>query len=121
MDLKFGRTLPKLDPQLRVKQCSSYLGKIRLNWHGRLYCVLDHNAYENGPSYRFPVIPILMDLFLQLSQRKSRKKAITYVLSVLLNFSLNITIFARIKGFNRQIDLAFSFHFKGTIFSMNHM
>ena len=41
----FGETIVhkfvvhSVDLTLRVKQCSEHLGKIRLNWHSRLYCL----------------------------------------------------------------------------------
>ena len=43
----------RLDP--KVKQCSIYLGKIRPNWHGWLYCVFAANAKVNIPTFWLPI------------------------------------------------------------------
>ena len=53
--ISFGKGWLFLDLTLRVKQCSIYLGKIRPNWHGWLYCVFVANARVNIPTFWLPI------------------------------------------------------------------
>ena len=49
-----GRLLV-LHMTLRVEQCSSYLGKTRLNWHGWLYSLFGAHVIVNIPTFGLPI------------------------------------------------------------------